>query len=75
MSAINEILDGIREGKYRMINSKVSPLERLYITPDLPKGQWIPLKKYHHNTIRAAQRRMKYQFDHNRLIGYYVMPD
>ena len=75
MSAINEILNGIREGRYRMVHSKVAPLQRLIISPELPKGEWIPLYKYHPNTIRAAQRRMKYQFDANRLMGHYVMPD
>ena len=75
MSAINEILDGIREGKYRMVHSKVAPLQRLITSPELPKGEWIPLYKYHPNTIRAVQRRMKYKFDDNRLMGYYVISD
>lgn len=68
---INEIIEKIRAGEYRMINSKVDPLQRLYITPDLPKGQWIPLKKHHRNTIRAVQRRLVYRFDKATLQGVY----
>jgi hypothetical protein len=73
MSDVTEIIDGIRSERYRMINSKVDPLQRLYITPELPKGEWIPLKKYHSNTIRAAQRRLTYRFNHETLQGHYVI--
>ena len=71
MSKVDEIINGVREGRYRMINSKVDPLQRLRISPELPKGEWIPLKKYHPNTIRAAQHRMKYRFDEGKLTGFY----
>lgn len=73
MSDVTEILDGIRSGRYRMINSKVDPLQRLYVSPELPKGEWIPLKKYHNNTIRAAQRRLTYRFNYETLQGHYVI--
>lgn len=72
-AAIKEIIDGVREGRYRMILSKVDPLQRLRISPELPKGEWIPLKTYHRNTIRAAQRRLTYKFDHVALQGVYVV--
>ena len=68
---INEIIEKIRAGEYRMINSKVDPLQRLRISPELPKGEWIPLKKYHPNTVRAAQRRLVYRFDSASLQGVY----
>lgn len=69
--AVQEILAKVASGEYRMILSKVDPLQRLYVSADSPKGQWIPLKKYHPNTIRAAQRRMKYRFDVETLQGVY----
>lgn len=75
MSKIDEIIEGIRTGKYRMINSKIDPLQWLRISPELPKGEWIPLKKYHPNTIRAAQRRMTYRFNNATLIGYYEIEE
>ena len=75
MSKVDEIIDGVREGRYRMINSKVDPMQRLRISPELPKGEWIPLKKYHPNTIRAAQRRMKYRFDVATMTGIYSVEE
>lgn len=72
---IIEIINGVREGRYRMVNSKVAPLQRLRISPELPKGEWIPLKKYHPNTIRAAQRRMKYRFDEATFQGIYTVEE
>lgn len=70
-AAINEIIEKIRAGEYRMINSKVHPLQRLRISPELPKGEWLPTYKYHRNTIRAAQRRLVYRFDKATLQGVY----
>ena len=72
-TAITEILDGIRDGRYRMINSKVDPLQRLRTSVELPKGEWIPLKKYHPNTIRAAQRRMTDQINADTMTGHYIL--
>ena len=69
--AVQEILAKVASGEYRMINSRVDPLQRLRISAELPKGQWIPLKKYHPNTIIAAQRRMTYRFDVETLQGVY----
>ena len=69
--AVQEILAKVASGEYRMILSKVDPLQWLRISPELPRGEWIPLKKYHRNTILAAQRRMKYRFDVETLQGVY----
>lgn len=70
-NAVQEIVDKIAAGEYRMILSKVDPLQRLYVSADLPKGQWIPLKKYHRNTIRAAQRRLAYRYDQVAMQGLF----
>jgi hypothetical protein len=69
--AVQEIIEKIARGEYRMILSKVDPLQRLYVSADSPKGQWIPLKKYHRNTIRAAQRRLAYRYDQVAMQGVY----
>lgn len=69
--AVREIIEKIARGEYRMILSKVDPLQRLYVSADLPKGQWIPLKTYHRNTILAAQRRLKYRFDSVAMQGIF----
>lgn len=65
---IIEILNGVRDGKYRMVASKMAPLERL-----TANGEWVTLSKFHHNTIKAAQRRMKFRFDEVKLMGFYEL--
>lgn len=70
---VTEILEGIRAGHYRMDNCKYAPLKRLRVSPELPKGEWITFRKYHPNTIRAAQRRMVYQFNADTLTGHYII--
>jgi|688.fasta_scaffold1242464_2 hypothetical protein len=65
--AVREIIEKIASGEYRMLNQKRHPLQWLRRSTN----EWVPMTKYHRNTVIAAQRRLKYRFDSVAMHGIY----
>lgn len=68
-SMVDEIVEKIRTGEYRMVVGDYRPLQRRS-----SRGEWIPCYKYHPNTIRAASRRLVHRYDETIHMGFMVYP-
>ena len=66
---VDEIVEKIRTGEYRMVVGNYRPLERRSSL-----GEWLPVYKYHPNTIRAASRRLVRRYDEAIHMGFMVYP-
>ena len=67
--AINEIVEKIRTGEYRMMIGISQPLQRRN-----SMGEWTPCYKYHRNTVRAASRKLVRKYDETLHMGFMVCP-
>ena len=66
---IDENVEKIRTGEYRMVVGIRQPLQRRSSL-----GEWTSVYKYHPNTVRAASRRLVHRYDETRHMGFMVYP-
>lgn len=67
--AVQEIIEKIKSGEYRMLAASYQPLQTRNSL-----GHWTTVYKYHANTIRAASRKLVRHYDETRHMGFMVFP-